>query len=209
MARPQLWVFAGPNGAGKSTLVRAYWVAARIPVVNPDEIARSMKPDHHGAAVTMLQAGKEAARLRREHTEAARSFAIETTLSGHSELRVMEDARNAGFKVNLIFMGIAGPDTSYARVRSRVMAGGHDVPVADIRRRYYRTMANLLAAVALADRTFVLDNQGKGRPRLLMTINDGRIRQVARVLPAWATQALGTIVESDVGGSYRPDFPDT
>jgi predicted ABC-type ATPase len=64
----------------------------------------------------MLQAGKEAARLRREHLASARSFAIETTLSGHSELRVMEDAHAAGFKVNLIFLGIAGPETSLARV---------------------------------------------------------------------------------------------
>jgi len=198
MSRPQLWVFAGPNGAGKSTLVRAYWVAARIPVVNPDEIARSIKPDHHGAAVIMLQAGKEAARLRREHIAAARSFAIETTLSGHSELHVMEDAKSAGFKVNLIFVGIAGPETSLARVRGRVRDGGHDVPVADIRRRYDRTMTNLRAAVTLADRSFVLDNQGKSHPRLLIVFDEGRIRQVARVLPAWATQAL---VEPDAAGS--------
>ncbi len=102
MLRPQLWVFAGPNGAGKSTLVRTYWVAARIPVVNPDDIARSIKSDHLGEAAIMLQAGKEAAKLRQEHLASARSFAIETTLSGHSELRVMEDARAAGFKVNLI-----------------------------------------------------------------------------------------------------------
>ncbi|MDR3735435.1 MAG: AAA family ATPase [Acidobacteriaceae bacterium] len=199
MLRPQLWVFAGPNGAGKSTLVRTYWVAARIPVVNPDEIARSIKPDHRGEAMIMLQAGKEAAKLRREHLTSARSFAIETTLSGHSELRIMEDAHAAGFKVNLIFLGIAGPETSLARVRGRVRDGGHDVPASDIRRRYARTMTNLGIALKLADRSFVLDNQGKRRPRLLLVIDEGRTRQVARVLPAWARLALGPLLGLEGG----------
>ena len=188
MARPQLWVFAGPNGAGKSTLVRDNWVAARIPVVNPGEIARAMEPLHHGRPVTMLQAGKEAARLRREHLRAGMSFAIETTLSGHSELRIMADARTAGFKVNLVFLGLAGPETSLARVRGRVHDGGPDVPIADLRRRYVRTMENLPRAIALADRSFILDNQGRRRPRLLLVVDAGRVRRVARLLPAWAEQ---------------------
>jgi predicted ABC-type ATPase len=145
----------------------------------------------------MIKAGREAARLRREHILASRSFAIETTLSGHSELRVMEDARNAGFKVNLIFLGITGPDTALARVRARVRDGGHDVAATDIRRRYDRTMINLAAAIRLADRSFVLDNQGRGRPRLLIIVNEGRVRQVARVLPNWAQQAFGPIVGSE------------
>ncbi|PKU26081.1 AAA family ATPase [Telmatospirillum siberiense] len=193
MSRPQLWVFAGPNGAGKSTLVRRYWVAARIPVVNPDDIARSIKPGHRGEAAIMFLAGKEAAKLRQEHLASARSFAIETTLSGHSELRVMEDARAAGFKVNLIFLGIAGPETSFARVRGRVRDGGHDVPVVDIRRRYARTMENLQTAFQLAHRSFVLDNQGKYRPRLLFVLDEGRPRRVARVLPGWAQRAFGSL----------------
>lgn len=107
--RPQLWVFVGQNGAGETTLVRRYWVAAGIPVVNPDDIARSVNPGRNSEPVMALRAGKEAARLRRAHIAGERSFAIEMTLSGHSELRTMADARAAGFTVNLIFIGIAGP----------------------------------------------------------------------------------------------------
>ncbi len=59
--RPQLWVFAGPNGAGKSTLVARFRVADRMTLVNPDTIARQIKPDHRGDAATMLQAGRIAA----------------------------------------------------------------------------------------------------------------------------------------------------
>jgi predicted ABC-type ATPase len=43
---PQLWVFAGPNGAGKSTFVDRFHVADRMQLVNPDTIARQIKPDH-------------------------------------------------------------------------------------------------------------------------------------------------------------------
>jgi predicted ABC-type ATPase len=134
--RPQLWVIAGPNGAGKSTLVARYRLADRIPVVNPDVIAREIKPDHRGEPAIMLKAGKLAASRRRALLRARESLAIETTLTGHSELRVMRDARDAGFKVTLVFVNVRNALTSIARVRERVAAGGHDVPSAIVRRRY-------------------------------------------------------------------------
>jgi predicted ABC-type ATPase len=61
--KPQLWVIAGPNGAGKSTLVQRY-VAGRVPVVNPDDIAREIDPHHHGEPGTMLRAGRLALQQR-------------------------------------------------------------------------------------------------------------------------------------------------
>jgi predicted ABC-type ATPase len=191
--RPHLWVFAGPNGAGKSTLVARFHVAGRMTVVNPDIIARQLEPDHHGEATTMLKAGRIAALRRRALIEAAQSLAIETTLTGHSELRVMADARAAGYKITLVYVGIDDALTSLARVRERVADGGHDVPAQIIMRRYAKSLSNLPAAIAFADRTFILDNTGI-RHRLLLTIDQGQLRHQSPRMPAWATAVIRSTV---------------
>ncbi len=191
--RPQLWVFAGPNGAGKSTLVDRFHVARRMTVVNPDIIARHLEPDHHGEATTMLKAGRIAALQRRTLIEAGQSLAIETTLTGHSELRVMADAQAAGYKITLVYVGLAKALNSLVRVRERVARGGHDVPAEIIMRRYAKSLANLPAAIAFAERTFILDNTGT-RHRLLFTIDHGQLRNRSPSMPAWAIAAIRPVV---------------
>jgi predicted ABC-type ATPase len=60
---------------------------------------------------------------------------METPLTGHSELRLMADARVAGYKITLVYVGVADALTSLARVRERVARGGHNVSTAIIFRR--------------------------------------------------------------------------
>ena len=189
MTRPQLWVFAGPNGAGKSTIVARFHVAERIPVVNPDAIARRLKPDHKSEPALMLKAGRIAAAERRAYIRGRQSFAIETTLTGQSERRIMEEARAAGYKVTLVFLGLDDALIALARVRERVAQGGHDVPAPTVLARYAKSLANLPAALALTDRAFILDNTGP-RHRLLLALEDGQARSVSRQLPTWARNAL-------------------
>jgi predicted ABC-type ATPase len=187
--RPQLWVFAGPNGGGKSTLVERFHVADGIPVVNPDVIASRLDPAHKGEPAIMLRAGKVAASERRRLLASGLSFGIETTLTGHSELRLMNDARVVGHKVTLVFVGVNDALTSLARVRERVARGGHDVPAPIVLRRYYKSLENLPAAIGFADRSFIVDNR-EDRHRLLVTIDDSRIRYLSRRLPDWATKLI-------------------
>ena len=139
MDRPQFWVFAGPNGAGKSALVARFHLADRMKVVNPDTIAQLLNPAHPDAPAVMLRAGRMAAMERRALIQARQTHAMETTLTGHSELRVMADARAAGFKTTLVFLGLDDVFTSLARVRERVARGGHNVPSAIVQRRYARS----------------------------------------------------------------------
>jgi predicted ABC-type ATPase len=198
--RPQLWVFAGPNGAGKSTLIARFHVADRMAVVNPDTIARQLEPDRRSRPVTLLQAGRIAVSDRRALIGDGRSFGMETTLTGHSELRVMADARAAGYKITLVFLGLDDPLISLARVRERVARGGHDVPAPIVLRRYAKSLANLPAAIGLADRCFILDNTGH-RHRLLITIDEGQVRHPSRFLPDWARRS--------VPAQFQPQLPCT
>ena len=185
--RPQLWVFAGPNGAGKSTLV-ARRLRDRLPIVNPDVIAIEISREHPDTPA-IIEAGKIAVKRRMALLAEGRSFAVETTLSGNSEIRLMRDAANLGYKVNLVFVGVKSSTVSVSRVAHRVRMGLHYVPPEDILRRYQRSMDNLPIAMQIAGRTLVIDNTGKGF-RLLLVRRDGRTRIVARTLPGWVMKAI-------------------
>lgn len=188
MIRPQIWVLAGPNGAGKSTIARRF-VIGRIPFVNADDIARDLNRDDVNSISAHMRAGRLALELRGGFLRRNETFAMETTLTGNSELALMRHAREAGYKVNLIFVGIGNVAISVARVRTRVLLGGHDVPREAILRRYGRSMAALAEAVAIAHRTWVFDNSG-GQRRLLLKREMDRTTKLASDLPAWTLAAI-------------------
>ena len=189
---PQLWVFAGPNGAGKSTLVGRFHVPDRMPVVNPDTIARQLRRDRPAPQFVTLEAGRVALDQRRALVGAAQSFGMETTLTGQSELRMMAEARARGYKITVVFVGLDDALTALARVRQRVARGGHDVPPAVVLRRFDKGLAHLPLALRHADRGFLLDNSGS-RPRLLVSIEAGRIRHLSRRLPDWADTVIAAL----------------
>ncbi|MDO4682858.1 MAG: AAA family ATPase [Lautropia sp.] len=186
---PQLWVVAGPNGAGKSTLVARHAFASQIPMVNPDEIARRIDPTRRDETAVIARAGREAVLARKALLEEGRSFGIETTLTGRGEIQLMQQARAQGYKVNLVYVGIADPMQSNTRVAFRVSRGGHDVPESDIMRRFDRSLSNLPEAIKAADRAFVLDNSAR-QYRLLFSLDKENVRFVSKDLPAWSKEAL-------------------
>ncbi|HDR9474388.1 TPA: zeta toxin family protein [Burkholderia multivorans] len=190
MHRPQLWVVAGPNGAGKTTLTSQHF-AGRIPVVNPDEIANRIDPQHQGSSATMVAAGRLAIAERQLLLSEGKSFAVETTLTGKGELHLMRQAADRGYKVNLFFVGLDDAQLSAGRVAQRVRSGGHPVPLDDIFRRFDRSLSHLSEALMLADRAFVLDNSGLRR-QLLLSLEGGRVKHMTKQLPDWAKTAIPT-----------------
>ncbi len=177
----QLWVIAGPNGAGKTTLADR-WLAHRIPVVSPDTLAASN-------GLSPIQAGRAAIREQERLLESKASFALDTTFSGNRELDLMKRAAQAGYKVNLIFVCVESIALCLGRIQERVDSGGHDVPADDVLRRYSRSLENLVAAFDVTDRVFVLDNT-KAKRRLLLSVDNGRVKHLSRMLPRWAKEVI-------------------
>jgi predicted ABC-type ATPase len=66
------------------------------------------------------------------------SFAIETTLASRTYALRRQRWAGLGFRTILHFIELPSADFALARVRARVAAGGHDIPEADIRRRFER-----------------------------------------------------------------------
>lgn len=178
---PQLWIVAGPNGAGKTTIADL-WLASRIPVVSPDNLAATQ-------GISPIQAGKAAVLEQERLLSSGISFAVDTTFSGHREPDLMRRAKAAGFKVNLIFICVTSPALCQARIEERVSSGGHDVPARDVPRRFKRSLANLKVAFDIAERVFLLDNTGE-KHRLLFSIERGRVKHLSNNIPDWAKQAI-------------------
>jgi len=155
LERPICHVVAGPNGSGKSTFALRYLpeYAGAVEYVNPDLMAQGMSPTD--IRLSAIKAGKLTLERIAELIEAGTSFAFETTLSGRGHLRLLADAKARGYLIALYYLWMPEPAALPLRISHRVLAGGHDVPTADVMRRYARSSANVREYAALADSTLV------------------------------------------------------
>jgi predicted ABC-type ATPase len=193
---PVLLVIAGPNGAGKTTVtvrLRADRWSEDVEYLNPDDIARDRFGDWNSPEATL-----EAARWTTERREALlaahQGIAFETVFSTRDKLSFVARAKTEGYFVRLFFIGTSDPRINAARVAGRVMAGGHTVPIEKIISRYSRSMANLAAAIDVADRVYIYDNSVDNvEARLCARTTDGHLRKVYGLLPAWVGDATRTL----------------
>lgn len=185
MTRPKLTFIAGANGSGKTTLTR--WnveLFKDIPVLDPDSIGKTLQPT--APTAFPIAGARQVLRSANDHIRRARSFAVETTLSGKNYLRMMLDAHRCGFEIVLVYIGTENVETNLGRIRDRVLAGGHDVPETDVRRRYLRSLANLPIAVKRADHTILFDNSTEEGYRLVAILSPTG-NQWLNPRPAWAS----------------------
>jgi predicted ABC-type ATPase len=165
--RPICVVIAGPNGAGKTTFAREFLIrdAGVVHFVNADLIAGGLSPLRPGLAA--LAAGRLFLAELDRLAKARANFAFETTLSGQVYLARLRRWKTAGYRIEIVYLRLASTQLALRRVAARVKQGGHDVPRADVLRRFTRGWHNFLTAYRpLADVWAVYDNSGEN-PRLL------------------------------------------
>jgi predicted ABC-type ATPase len=184
----KLWVFAGPNGSGKSTIINRYLVE-RLPMINPDIIAHEIDPLRINEPDVHLKAGKIALQRRKEYLQEGISFALETTLSGTSEIKFINDTSTAGYQVNIVYVAVKNSMQNVSRVELRVERGGHNVPPEDIVRRYDRSMSNIALLLKMVDRCYIIDNSDL--PHLCAVVINGRVRTRRKILPDWVSKIIG------------------
>jgi predicted ABC-type ATPase len=195
--RPVLIFLAGPNGAGKTTFFDEYLAGLGLPYVNADRLASEMAAPQHaagGGASLDRRAFEEAERLRSSFLEAGLSFCTETVFSdpAGAKLAFLDRAREAGFAVRLVFIGLADVAVSIARVQHRVARGGHDIPDGKLRARFPRTLRNLRLAAPRVERAFLFDNSDYDRPyRLVLGYASGGLVDRHPPLPAWTSGLPG------------------
>jgi predicted ABC-type ATPase len=184
LKRPRLAIIAGANGSGKTTLTG--WnsdVFRAIPILDPDTIAKTLHPT--SPAAFPIAAARQVLASAKEHISKHESFAVETPLAGKHYLQMMVDARNRGFEIVLLYIGTESVEINLIRIKNRVLAGGHDVPEHDVRRRYRRSFENLPAAIKRADHTILFDNSTEEGYRLVAVLGPSG-SQWFEPVPDWA-----------------------
>ena len=155
----QLYIISGCNGAGKTTA--SYTVLPEIldcrEFVNADEIARGLSP-FNPRNVT-VEAGRLMLQRINELLAKEETFAVETTLTTKSYVKLVRQAQQKGYTVTLVYFWLRNPELALQRVSERVANGGHDIPVATTKRRYFAGIKNLFNLFApIVDCWVVYDN---------------------------------------------------
>jgi predicted ABC-type ATPase len=182
--RPVAFVLAGHNGSGKSTLWNERLSGElQIPLINADRLTASILPDRD-PETHALPAWAQALRDRNQRwqvisqqgvraftglvMEQQLPFAFETVFSHwekrsdgtfySSKIEEIQNMRQAGYFVVLLFVGLVSPRLSFFRVQTRLRTGGHAVARSKIFSRFPRTQAAIGVASTIADMTVMFDN---------------------------------------------------
>ena len=147
--KPEIVVFAGPNGSGKSTFTEL--LKPPVDYINADEIKKNLR-------CTDLEAAQLAEKQREEHVSRMEDFCFETVLSTDRNVKLLKKARQKGYFIRCYYILTADPMINVLRVKSRVEAGGHDVPKEKIISRYDRALALVKELIKVCDICHIYDN---------------------------------------------------
>jgi predicted ABC-type ATPase len=109
-------IIAGPNGVGKTTFAREFLPnEAHCPTfINADLIAAGIAPFQ--PETVAVRAGRLMLEEIEERVRHRQSFAFETTLSGRTYAKKIQEWQLLGYHVKLIFLSLPDPDVAVARV---------------------------------------------------------------------------------------------
>ncbi len=172
-AEPVLWLVAGADGVGKTTYARDHIqsYSGTKSFVNLDEIARGLSPFEPEAqrvraarvSLNYLNSVLDMSQPENGDHDNRRSISLETTLAGLTHLRTIARAKANGWRVQLLYFAVQSPEIALARIARRVSEGGHNIPEADARRRFGRSLQNFSLYAAQCDLWRVFDNNAKPR----------------------------------------------
>lgn len=234
--RPPAVVLAGHNGSGKSTLwYERLAPRLQLPLINADRLLMSILPerDNTGKLAPWAQQFRDGnarwALVAQEGVSAFRNlvmkqsmpFAFETVFSYWqlqndgtyaSKADDIIAMQTAGYFVVLLFVGLASPQLSVARVETRKLKGGHDVPLKSLMQRFPRTQVAVGHASSIADMTLMFDNsrdlgnafslvRAQRKKRVLFDVRDIEYRISADLRTAsapWLEKVCGPWVQRSI-----------
>lgn len=181
---PTIYLFAGCNGAGKTTFARAYLTTPYFKTpprfLNTDEIARGLSP--LAPESVALKAGKLLLSEIDVCLSESKSFAIESTLSGHAQANILKQAASSGYRIEIFYLWIPSSAMAIKRIAQRVRKGGHPIPAKDVERRYSRSLRNFVQTYAPLANLWQVWNNIERPPVLTLSSERANLRELEKQL---------------------------
>lgn len=184
MERKEFAVVAGPNGAGKSTLSKYY---LKSECFDGDLMALKLRREHpdwperwiSGTVVGNLEKNKTAAIAEN------RNFAFETNFTNDLIINLINEFKNANYKISLFYFGINCLEDSVMRVEQRIHSGGHIVSPEIAKYNFSECPKRVLQNIQLFDyMTFIDGIMPYGRVVASFRKKDGWCEVIENV-PRW------------------------
>jgi predicted ABC-type ATPase len=170
---PDLLIISGVNGAGKSTIFPALQRTEKVAgsfqpeyintedFINPDNIQKENN-------ISNLEASKISIKTAYLKLKENKSIAIETTLSGKSQiLNLIKEAKSLKYRVYIVYLLLYSAELSMARVVQRALQGKHYIPMKNILERYSKSINNFLNLYKKEADFWVVADNSKLVPEIL------------------------------------------
>ncbi|MFD2428943.1 AAA family ATPase [Sphingobium scionense] len=176
--RPVLWIIAGPNGSGKSTFYNRTDIegwGGSVWIINPDLLTQHIVTEEKlPLERANLEAVQRIESWLNHSLDVYQTIGVETVLSSPKYRKLVDRAHERGFRVRMIYVLLASTELQAARIRVRVVEGGHDVPADKVMARRARSFEQLAWFVQHVDDCYIYDNS-TGEPALLAQKAEGGV----------------------------------
>lgn len=166
MKNPKIIFIGGINGAGKSSIRDKHLnIDENSANIDPDKLSKQFKVDGIGTDASNLQGGKEAIKIFEQALKDKKAIVFETTLSGNSVFKRFDKAKQNGYQIDVLYIGLNSVNEHIERVAERVKLGGHHIDTDTIHKRFDLRDDNLEKAFLRSD-NFVLFDNSHEEPKL-------------------------------------------
>jgi predicted ABC-type ATPase len=210
-----LYIITGSNGAGKSSVGPRYLpekVFKQGPVFDGDKLFVEKRKEFWRT----IKSPKECSRLAYEFVVETFDLLVKKALAGNNDFTYEGHFTNeatwdiprqfmaAGYRINLIFLGLKDTALSLLRVNDRSQAGGHYVDPQTVADNFYGNLEKLNRHYGLFNSVKIIDSS-KARHTVLTIFDKGQpaLAISSKDLPRWFRNDLPDIThkieEEEVG----------
>lgn len=219
--RKTLFIVAGCNGAGKSTLSRHIIPTGfeSIPIFDGDgpfnQKVKALQQTKAGVSIKDIKA-EASVYVNNLFSDAYKGaigkgapFIYEGHFTDKGQWMPLVDFKNAGYKVEMQYIGLKSVEVSLERVAQRVGTGGHHVDPANVAHNYYLNAGNADKNHPLIDKLLIYDGGGgRGELKSLIQIENGKVTAAVpqKEMPKWVEELMPAISEKVLNFNRRENL---